>query len=110
MAVDAAGIAHRLALFRPSDRAAIEQRLIDPETRDDVFVSVEDFLKGWDGSDWLDEGNIERIGKWFGRQPDREIVAKAQRIADAVQTPARRAFGKGIASVQQDLQIASDIQ
>lgn len=77
-----------LGSLRPSERRELVGVVqSDPK----LFMSaLEDFLARWARSTWLEEYNVERIGKWIRRNCPRDVVDQSQAIADRKQAANRR--------------------
>ncbi|GLS88212.1 hypothetical protein GCM10010873_31860 [Cypionkella aquatica] len=66
--------------FRPSEREVL---LNAANSSPDKFASaLEVFLDGWAGADWIEEYNIERVGKWIAKRCPYDVVQKAKLLAE----------------------------
>ena len=65
--------------LRPSERKILR----DAASADHgAFVlALQDFLAGWAKADWLEEYNVERVGKWIARECGREVLRAAEDLA-----------------------------
>lgn len=66
--------------FRPSERKELlKQSKLDPQ----VFQgALREYLDVWARADWLEEYNVERVGRWVGKNCSSELVSKIKKMAE----------------------------
>lgn len=69
-----------LGSLRPSERREL---LGIVQTDSELFMlAIEEFLGRWAVSTWLEEYNVERVGRWIRKNCPPELVKRSQNIAD----------------------------
>ena len=65
--------------FKPSERKILLDSAIHEKMR---FISaLDDFLDRWARADWLEEYNVERVGRWMAENCAPELVSSAKNAA-----------------------------
>lgn len=66
--------------FRSSERKKL---LKLSSEKQDVFLSaLADFLDRWATADWLEEYNVERVGRWIAKTCPKELSLEVKRSAE----------------------------
>lgn len=76
--------------FRSSERRALLAAAANQQG--EFLEALADFLERWANADWLEEYNVERVGKWISKSCEPEMVAKIRQRIDGL-TLANRPTG-----------------
>lgn len=99
--------------MRPSDRLRLEGYLADARSERFVVDAIIRYVVGWEGSSWVEDYSITRIGKWFASHARREFVEELRAWARDGASEPRRALLDGLntpgprRSVVEQLQVFS---
>ena len=82
--------------MRPSDRLRLEGYLADANSEHLVIEAIVRYVEGWEGSSWIEDYSITRIGKWFARHAGRDRIERLRCWAQDGDSEPRRAFLEGL--------------
>lgn len=82
--------------MRPSDRLRLEGVLADRSSDQLVVEAIIRYVEGWEGSTWVEDYSITRIGKWFARQARKDLVEQLRAWARGSDSKPRRALLDGL--------------
>lgn len=87
---ETASIMYLFGSFRSSERRALLAAAANQQG--EFLEALADFLERWANADWLEEYNVERVGKWISKSCEPEMVAKIRQRIDGL-TLANRPTG-----------------
>lgn len=84
---------HLFGSFRASDRREL---LILSQNNKDLFIrALNEFLLQWAQADWLDEGNVERVGRWISKNCNQDVKASVKQCLGSAPLTEKRGFSNG---------------